>query len=77
MSAFWVGAGEWIRSHPAQLDSAWLQASLDHFGVRPTAVPSAFGNTGRNCDAVDRVDDTAPILPNLKHLPSKQSKSET
>ena len=56
---------------PAQLDSAWLQASLDHFGVRPTAVPSAFGNTGRNCDAVDRVDDTAPILPNLKHLPSK------
>jgi uncharacterized lipoprotein YddW (UPF0748 family) len=51
---------------PAALDTAWLQASLNRFGIRPSPPLSAFaGGSARPCNpSGSEVDRTAPILPN-------------
>jgi hypothetical protein len=52
---------------PAPLDSAWLQASLNRLGIRPSPLFSAFSDRPRDCHKVrPPVDDTAPILPDLQ-----------
>lgn len=52
---------------PAPLDAAWLQASLNRFGIRPSPLFSAYSNRPRDCHPVrPPADDTAPILQDLQ-----------
>jgi hypothetical protein len=52
---------------PAPLDAAWLQVSLNRFGVRSSPLFSPFSNRPRDCNPVQSpADDTAPTLRDLE-----------